>query len=620
MNTKNLPRSLTQGVIALAILSGCGGGGEDPAAPMSAQAPAGMNAPQDKLQVAVSAVLVASEDAEEIPPDATAPLQIPLANLVSTVTIAQFHNFYNTKYKAYAFAIASNELLNAYNDARTFDATLPAMTLAGIRSDQVKFNDAFKSLNQLRLSSYKFAVRDKIRSGAASDPNRAFTLAELNKFLDGLLAYTPGEANFYKQYHQIYHTLIRAFFDSAGTHDQRTKFATLMTQAEDVNDKRFLRGDTPDSVSEKTILGIRTGVLEINYGTQTKPVERADLVHKYSMWNPLGWSPLYTIKSRNEHGKDSTDTEQAEGSYYGAGLMTSDAYVLTDAQWQGIDYYVEAHIAKNGNLPHHNTAQTRRALRGLTEFLVRETGHVYESYFAAQLIGRFSTQLITAGTRLGIDNKTIDLGVMAGQVHATITDAAELRKLSASSSKALGAAVMALTGIALGQAILNVYILKETKASFDPSLSAEKNKENALKRINAGLGLGTAAVSLGVLGFLGNYVIGSEDYRANMKQWLGSAMAVSDTALSVGEIVGVLKAGTQNTATGRTTLAIALIRFSGAAYTLAEKAGYQCFSRTFTKILHTEITPIRVTTWTAAMGAGFYLVRYVMVAFTDTAQ
>lgn len=547
------------------------------------------------------------------PAQETPPGEFPVGQVRAPVSLDQWATFYNTKYKAHAAVRVPYLLERYYSSYRLNDnPSLPALSLADIKGSQDTMTRAYINLSNDYRTKFASAVKALIRSDAANGL-APFTLLELDKYLEGLLAHSIAQVNFWLQYEPRTRAHVEAFFASASHSDQARRFLALRAEAERTDDERYLQGANDDAVEESSVW-VGKPELKIKLGHKRAPIERAELKSSRSIFTYYIFPVAFTEESVKLHGINSTKIEPSVGSRYigSKGREESDAYVLDASQNATLDYYVNKDVAENKALPGLDVNQTKRHLRGASEFIARETGLTYEAYVAAQFALRAASQLITAATRVAIDNKTINLKLIAEQTVNTVTnDISITSSLTGQQQALLRRAVESLVAITVGQGALTIVFLKATHNAYEEGKATKTDAQieaEALLKMRKFIGAAQSSATMLSLGILGGFSYAPTQFRPTIQYWIPAGFAISDLTAGITALVSTIKTGKYNTGAGMVDVSAAVIRTFGALYTLEDTYGYKCFSKTVLyKLGWNSLTPIRTTSYTALISAGLYM-------------
>ena len=552
-----------------------------------------------------------------------------------TVNIDGFINFYNTKFVSYATSVARRAV--AYQATLHYlsgNANVPPGSTQWF-SVYESFADKFGAdvaLCESYYSGYPATVQDQVHDRARiwfhddtpdsrlNLPARTFTSLTLVSFND--FFYTLTENNIYSiraNSQRDWHKL--AYFVKATAPD--SYFALLAqksTAAEATDDQRLLKGTVPDSLEEvKNWLGHPTGELRVKFGNLRKPAERVELTNTRNWFTSLFRGSYYTPTNVINHGLNSTTIEPPVRTITLS--YTSQAYKLDSEQIQGIEYYVNADIAKNGAFEHMTVDQSKRALRQHTTFVSRETGLVYPSYVAAQLILRGAAQATIASVRGNLYTKTIDLLALQKNMIAVAFMEEPIRALYDASKTTLRNGLIAITAEVIAGMLLSSIAIAESRKvvaeNKGKGTTAAVDVAQARARTMIRITSSVTAAQLTALGVLGVTAFSASEITENSKfLWrigTGGAFAVSDLTSGISDYVTVFRSGTQTTPVGVATLMGATCRIAGGLWGLSE-AICKLFNCSWVDSHYKNYPALVVNTNTASAAACLYTMAGIMAA------
>lgn len=486
-----------------------------------------------------------------------------------------------------------------------------------------KLHDFFTGLTSTQIQAIRAKAKSELEyiyKNSSTDTDRyarGITYNNAKKYISDIS--TTTHLNWIRQHHHKVWIRMVLFAKFIFTSTEHQELEVRMAEHEAVSDIRHLVGAYPPGITrtkdrledKQTVVAGQVKESVVKLGNFRKTVERHELVRTNHWLMALIWGPKFTLDSEIKHGTNSTSIEQPYITAY-----TSNAYTLSEDQLTGIKYYTERDIDQNREIAGFTVKDSRRVLYEATLFMANETGYVYESYLAAQLLTRCAGQGAICATRFALEQKYIDLKALAESGISLVQEISEISSLydllDENGRIALTAAITALamilaTGIVL-TLVVNDKAKEVVKNNKNNNTTAADDVYGTLDALDAafmGVNFVVQVYSLGVLGYVG--LTGYEISDENMAQ-IPINFARVDLTVPVSEVVAVFRSGTQGTYQGGFTIAAASFRLLGSMYTFAIHPFIKQISW-----MGSAYTPLQVNTRLSFASSVFYFLAFACV-------
>jgi hypothetical protein len=607
-------------VATLMMLGACGGG--DESGPMSEAGQGTQSAVQFGTQ---DGVLKDQQDSITTASDSVSVSErLSAQSVPANLTHFNFTgNFYTGANLAWIRTMIINNLHNKYltHKLRNPGLNLPSISSSEVGTDPSKATTAYNALPDSVKNELHTIIQNNIfgetTTGSIHEA-RPFLHRESLMYRDWIINMPAETVNGIYQHHQrTYHQMLD--FARAWTERAATDFANKAARQEVLDDARFLKGTVNDTIVEgKDWLGRPNGQLTISLGNSRKEVERAELVRTNGWLMGKIFGAKYTAVSNINHGVNSTKVEPEVGRRLSTeGRITSDAFVLSDDQTNGLKYYVDEDIKKNGPYEGMSVEDSKRMLNSAAKLVSQETGLVYESYVVAQLLVRSGNQVTVAYVRAALFSKTIDLSVIQLYLKTQAEATPAFKALGDTMQGRLAGGITLLVGGIFAAGLLAVIAIDDardvvaknkslnTTAAVDAAEAANRTR----LRLTAAT-TGASLASVGILGLAGFSRTAAMDGALN--KWIGRGFAASDLTGAIAEYIDVFRSGTQRTAAGQSRLVAASFRAVGGTFTISEYV-YKLFNWRWDRFPGSSIAPLEFNTWTASFAGMFYALGAAML-------